>query len=388
MEWRWPAVIALVAVIVALILLYKLGSLAPRLSPDETSTVAASAHWHLLLSNPQYLPIKLLERLVAYIPERLGHRILLARVPSVLLGSLSAGLMLYILHRWYGRRTMIFGFVMFICAAWFLHVSRFAGFEVGYLAAIVSLIAAHVALYGNDEDPAIAYVWLFANILCLCIPGLVWFVAAGALLQLPELANAWYYASWWLRGSWVAITIAGLAIPAFSIVRSPALWRSWVGLPAQFGPWQDVLHRLADTVLAFVWHGPHNPQIWLGQLPLLDAFVLSMFIAGIVFYALHWRAARARLLLVYLVLGIVLAALGGIVGLSAVIPVIYLVAAAGMAYVLHFWLKRFPRNMFARFFGIALLAGVLGLSCVYNVTQYFVAWPHNPEVSAIYAAHR
>ena len=389
LPWRLIAFLGMAAIVIGAALLYRLASLAPRLSPAEAQTLTGSTHWHLLLDNPQNLPYRLLVRLAAYAPPQFGHTLILARLPSILLGALAAALMLYVLRRWYGRRTMVFGFLMFIASAWFLHISRFAGVDIEYLTAIVGLIAAHALLYTSDENLPAAYVWLLTNLLCLFVPGMLWFVAAGILLQLPELRNAWRAAdSWWPRSSWVVIALISLALPVYSIVRRPSLWRSWLGIPQHFGNWTDIAHRLIDTVLTFAVRGPHDPQLWLGQLPLLDAFVIVMFLAGAVFYARHWRAARTRLLLTYLALGVILVTLGGTVRLSVMLPVMYLVAAGGVAYVLYFWLKKFPRNMFARVFGIALIAAVLGLSCLYNLTQYFVAWPHNPEVSAIYRPNR
>jgi hypothetical protein len=155
-------------------------------------------------------------------------------------------------------------------------------------------------------------------------------------------------------------------------------------MPDHFAPWQSTLKQFEDTVQAFVYHGPHNPQLWLGRLPLLDAFLGFMLIAGILFYARHWRATRTRLLLGYFVLGVLLVSLSGAVRLSAIVPIVYLVAIGGVAYVLHFWLNVFPRNPLARGTGIAIVAAIIIFSCLYNVRQYFIAWPHNPEVVTIY----
>ena len=76
--------------------------------------------------------------------------------------------------------------------------------------------------------------------------------------------------------------------------------------------------------------------------------------------------------------------LGGAVTLSVLVPTLYLIVVAGIAYVLHFWLRMFPRNQLARGTGIAVVSLAVALACAYNLQQYFVAWPHNPDTAALY----
>ena len=279
---------------------------------------------------------------------------------------------------------MILGFAIFVSAVWFLHVGRFAGVEVEYLVAVLALLAVHIGLYDHDR-PLMLYVWLLTNLVLLFIPGFVWFVLLSIVWQAPQLIRQWQdMTQSWKRLTWVALAMLGLTWPLLSIVRHPRDWTLWLGLPSHLISWQTYAHSLGNTFLAISYHGPHNPELWLGHLPLLDVFISAMLIAGIAFYARHWRAARTRLLLCYIALGMALISLGGAVRLSAIVPVLYIVAIGGIAYLLHFWMKVFPRNPLARYAGISLVAAVIGLSCFYNAWQYFVAWPHNTETMQVY----
>lgn len=383
MKWRTPALVATGAIAAAIALLARLGSLAPRLSPTEQSTLAASANLHGILTNPTDLPLKLLQWLTTFAPG--GHAVFFARLPSVVLALLALAIFTYLLHRWYGPRSTLLGFCIFVCSAWFLHIGRFAGPDAEYLLAVVSILAVHVGLYDHDDRPLMLYGWVLVNLLLLFIPGFVWFVLLGIWWQRAALMRAWSkLATHWNQVGVAAVAVAGLGAIAYCIVRTPNLWRRWAGLPAHLAPWQALAKNLAGTLTSFVYHGPHNPELWLGRLSLFDAFLSVMLLAGILFYAHHWRSARTRLLLSYLLLGAVLVALGGAVRLSVIVPIGYLVAIAGIAYVLHAWLHTFPRNPLARAAGISLVAVVIVLSCFYNLRQYFVAWPHNPDVAAIY----
>ena len=384
--WRPVALITAGGLITTGLLLHRLQSLAPRLSPNEQAVSAASASLHPLIASAADAPLLLLHWLAHFGPGR--YALLLARLPSVLLALTAAGLFAYILRRWYGPRSMLFGMALFVTSAWFLHVGRFAGLDILYLAGPLALLAMHIALADHDDSTLFAYGWLLVNIVLLFTPGLIWFVLLSAFWQWRTLARVWRgIEPLWQRLSLGALLLAGLTLPAYDIIRTPRLSLTWLGLGAlSDGPTPGtLLSQAGRTAGTIMYQGPYRPELWLGRLPILDLFVFAMFLAGVFFYARHWRASRTWLLASYLVLGIILASLNPI-AMSVFVPVLYIVAVGGIAYVLHFWLKVFPRNPLARWFGIGLVTLVVALSCTYNLVQYFVAWPHNPEVHVIYHA--
>lgn len=362
--------------------IYHLRSLAPTLSPSERTFVTASSSLHAILFNPTHLFLKLLIFAVHYVPI---NSTLAARVPSVGLALLTLGLFTYILNRWYGPRSTLFGFFIFLTSAWFLHAARFAGPDIEYLLAIVALIAVHVGLYDRGHNQLMLYTWLFVNLALLTVPGMVWFVVLGIIWQAGALISGLRSAApLWSKLAWSFLALAGLAAAGWSLYRIPNLWRTWLGLPQQFTSWRIPIFHFGDTILALFYRAPHNPENWLGRLPILDVFTSVMLIAGIIFYIRHWRATRTHLLTVYFFAGASLIALNGEVSLSVLVPIVYLIAVAGIAYTLHAWLHIFPRNPIARTMGIGIVTLVLLLSCAYNLSQYFIAWPHNAETAAIY----
>jgi hypothetical protein len=367
----------------SIVLLLHLASLAPQLSQTEKSTLIGSQHWNAIVNDPLHAPLKLLQWLTRFAPQ--SHVIFIDRLPSVALALLSLVLFIYILRNWYGPRSTIFGFSLLVASAWFLHIGRFAGTDIEYLAGVLSLLAVHIGLNDQENRRSISYIWLVTNLVLLFIPGFVWFVILNALWQRTELVILWQSLKpVWNRICWLFLAVIGLAALIISFIRTPHLILTWMGAPTHFASWQLLLKQLANTVLAFVYRGPHNPQLWLGRLPLLDAFLSIMLAAGIVFYIQHWQAERTRILFSYLLLGIILISLGGDVRLSVIVPIIYLVIVAGIAYVLRFWLSVFPSNPVARRAGISIVAFVVALSCFYNLQQYFIAWPHNPETVHVY----
>lgn len=335
--------------------------------------------------DPLHLPLTLLQWLASLVPN-VDH-VLLARLPSVLLALLTIAMFAYLLYRWYGRRSMAFGVALLATSAWMLHIGRFAGPEVEYAAAIFGLLLAHISLHDSPTSKRTWFAWLALHTLLLFIPGMVWFALANAAWQWRDIASAWKSLALWQRTISIIIPVIAVGGVAASLAHDHALILLWLGAPDGLSALRNFPPHTLDTLSYFVLRGPNQPALWLGQLPLLDVFTLIMFLAGVVFYAKHWRAARTQLLAFTIALGLILCGLGGI-GFSVLLAPIYLVAVAGIAYALYFWLQRFPRNLLARWFGIGIVAAVLAFACYYNLIQYFVAWPHNPDVVAIYQRQR
>lgn len=382
-SWHRLSFAAFALISAFVFLLLHLAALAPQLSPTEKTTLASSANISAIINNPLHAPLKLLQWLTRFAPHT--HTLFIDRLPSVGLALVSLVLFIYILRRWYGPRSTVFGFSLLVASAWFLHVGRFAGTDIEYLSGILGLLAVHIRLKDQEGRRGIDYVWLLTNLVLLFIPGFVWLVILNSVWQRAELVVMWQNLQpIWHRLVWIAMAAIGLAALTVSFIRSPHLILTWLGAPSRFASWQAPLKQLTDTVAAFVYRGPHNPQLWLGRLPLLDAFLSIMLIAGIVFYIQHWRAERSLMLSSYLLLGIILVSLGGDVRLSVIVPIVYLIIVAGIAYVLRFWLSVFPLNPVARRAGISIVTFVIALSCLYNLQQYFIAWPNNPETVHVY----
>ena len=376
LTWSGAAILAL------LVFGYRLNALVPSLSPQEKSTWNAAGDWHALLADPTNAPYKALLWAAHFLPFDSS---LSARLPSAAILLIALVLFVSILHRWHGPRSTVFGFFLFLTSAWLLHVGRFAGPDIMYIVSILALIAVHIGLYDHGDSPLMLYAWLLTNIAVLFVPGMAWFVLFGIALQAGALWSAVRdFKALWQKLLWPVIAFGGLGAIAAAVAYHLALWRTWLGLPEQFAAWQPMLTNIGRVLLAVVYRAPLRPGLWLGQLPILGVFLSLMLLAGVVFYARHFRAARSHLLAGYVVISVVLAALGGAVTLSVLVPTLYLIVVAGIAYVLHFWLRMFPRNQLARGAGIAVVSLAVALACAYNLQQYFVAWPHNPDTAASY----
>jgi hypothetical protein len=178
-----------------------------------------------------------------------------------------------------------------------------------------------------------------------------------------------------------------VALLGWALWQTPELTRTWLGLPSHFAaPW-TIAHQLVKMPWYIFVHQPLDGQSWLNGLPVLDIFSSAMFGLGAYFYFRHWRAPRSRLLLGYIVLSAVLFAIGGPVALSSILPILYVVLVAGVAYLLHEWLRVFPLNPLARWTGVIVLAAVIATVCLYHTRAYFVAWPNTTQAISLFHNH-
>lgn len=370
----------------AWLLLYRLGSLTGGLSHIEAAASAMPVGWHGIYEQPFYLPLKLLRSIVFFLfPD---HGQALTRLPNILFGALAILSFGALIRLWHGWRTATLATAMFATAAWTLHVSRLASFDVLYLWALPALMLSHFALRKYHAKP---YVWLGTVMtwgLLLYVPGMVWFVLLDIWLQKSFLLSGLREAGrWWKRAAYVSAALVWLPLIGIELSR-PGSLTTWLGLPSHLASGTELAKQFTAVPVHLFIRGPEYPWLWLGRAPAMDIFVLAVCLMGIYFYATRWKASRSRYLIMLALMGFVLVGLGGPVPLSLLVSLAYVSAATGLTYLLHEWLKIFPNNPLARGVGLGVVSLAVALSCLYGYRSYFVAWPHAAATKAAFQYRR
>lgn len=383
LKWQPILLISLFIAVAGFLVLYKLGTLTKGLSSVEYNAMVAAVGWHGIFRDPFFLPIKIV-RSVVYVLSPV-HKAFLTRLPNAIFGLLCIASFSVLINLWYGRRIAFFTSALFACGAWTLHVSRLASFDVMYLWGMITLILSHVIVdrYGDNF-----LVWL-SNLLIwsflLTIPGFIWLVALDIFLQRAVIQDAWRdFGKIWQRAVSALCLIITLPITVIGLTR-PHQFKTWIGLPSHFPKLATLLKQFVAVPVHIFIRGPENPSLWLGRTPLLGAFCLAMTILGIYFYIQHRQKSRSRVLFFYFIIGWILTALGGAVSFSLLVAIVYIVAASGLAYLLHSWLKTFPFNPIARGIGIGLISLAVLVACIYNIRAYFIAWPNNAATKSTFS---
>lgn len=370
----------------ALLLLFDLTGLMSGSSQQEASLAANSVNLPTLFTAPNLMWLRFLHWAFGWIP---GNHLLWSRFVSVILAAAALTATTYLIKRWCGKRTAIFSFFIVACSAWFLHIGRLASQDVAFFLSVPLLICSHLWLH-DKPSPWRFFIWLAVNVLLLYVPGMVWLVALNVVVGIKPIVSAWQRKSNQIFQPLFLIWPAALLAPlVYSLVKSNHLVDNLLNLGGLPQTWQanTILHNAAHN-LAFIFVGDSAPSsLWLSGLPILDIFIAVMCLVGLIFYAGRAKSFRSQWLIGLAVLCFVLVSLGGPVPISLLLPLLYIFAATGLAYILHIWLKAFPINKLARVTGITLISAALALSCAYNLKSYFLAWPHNRPAVAAFRSH-
>lgn len=381
----WQKCLIIVAITAAILsmLLYKLGSLTGGLAPSEQSILPTRLALHGIVQNPLYLPMQLLRLILGLTPY---HGYTASRLPSVICAIGVVIMFVYIVRVWYGPRTAWYGLLMLVVSPWFLHIARLAASNILYPLSLLALL-----VYTTEaQQPHRRWFFLTGPLLIslsLYIPGMIWLVALCTLWYREDFAAMWESASRSLRIQWLLIWPLVLSLLSYSLWKSPKLILDWAGLPHGLPQPISVLRHFGAVWSHIFVRGPQDPTMGLGYLPLLNVFATVMFIAGACFYIIHWRANRSRFLLCLALVSATLMALDGPVPVSILLPLVFALVAGGLGFLMHEWFKTFPRNPLARTLGYILIVTVLSFSTIYNLRQYFVAWPLAGATKAIFIHH-
>jgi hypothetical protein len=109
-----------------------------------------------------------------------------------------------------------------------------------------------------------------------------------------------------------------------------------------------------------------------------------MIFLGGYLYLRYIKLRRVQLCLFVIILGAILSSLGGMVTFTIFIPILYILAANGIGFMIDRWLTVFPRNVIAQSAGYTLIGLAMVTACWYSCTHYFTAWPHNNDTHTVF----
>lgn len=364
------------------LLFYQLHTLPGGYGAAELATTQQASSWQHILDAPLNAPFLTLVQALSYVVD---DKLLASRLVAGACG-LAVLILFYTLTRyWHGERVAIFGTVLFGTSAWFLHITRLGTPEI-LLCGPLALTACYLWLRRTGSSWALLTLFVLGSVL-VYVPGMIWFIVIGIVAQWRTI-DRYFMRNLWAVTAGALIVLAALIPLGLAVYHDPDIARLYAGFPLQQWPVPlDVLRSMADIPLHLFIAGPPDPQRWLGTLPILDFFTIAMCLLGVYLYSRHARLGRFWMLAVVLALGTLLASLGGQVTVTILIPFIYMLAAAGIGFMLDRWTTVFPRNIFARYVGYGMLCVAVLTVGVYSFRHYFVAWPQAPATKAVYTIH-
>lgn len=362
------------------LLFFRLGALLPGYSLQEVASYGASTELRDIFDHPVNAPFTLVTHGLTYLSD---HSYLLTRLAAVAFGLIALVAFCWLLKHWYGRRVAILGTVLFGASAMFLHTARLGSPDV--LVFLLLILVACGVWLKKTSNPLALLVCFGLSAALLYVPGMVWLVILGIIWQWKTIDRIFK------RHLWM-VTLGGLLLVAalvplgWAIYQTPELWKTMVGLPTEGWPQiMEILRNLYQIPMSFFFrYSDATPETWLGYIAILDIFSMAMLFLGGYTFLRHIGLQRVKLITALAVASVALISLGGGVSMALLLPFVYIVIAAGIAFLLERWFTVFPRNPIAHALGLALVALAVITACSYQLRHYFIAWPRNHETRAIY----
>ncbi len=384
--WRRIILSCGIAVGTYLLLFYKLHSLIPLYSHGEVLTQQTTQYLHVIWNNPDYAPYKL----VLWALHTLGHHAILdARILSGLFGIITGGLFFYIVRAWFSVRIASVSTILFVTSSSFLHLARYGTPLIMQMSVLV--IFAIVLFYQTGREDllgwrraATRYILAILLLTSLYVPGTIWLLLLGAILLYRPLYHK-------IREQSV-LSLLFLSLLSL-IMLAPLFWIGYhnndfalkiLGLPVAFPTLSVFWHNLFGLLLELGWKSNIQPEIALVGAPLLGVISLALVFLGIAAQLQRPRLHTNYYLILSVPLTIILVSIGGPVTYVMLAPLLYLLMAGGLYYLLDQWLQVFPKNMIARFVGVTFISILMLFSVFYQLRSYYVAWPHATPTKAVY----
>lgn len=378
--WRPLLAIMCCLAVVAGLLTFRLGSLTPGLSEAEHRQRSSAASLGAIIDNPLHVYHKLGQ----FALQKSGHNGPAAmRLPSILVGFVATVAMFIILKNWYTVRVAVLGALLFATSSWFLHSTRLGLPDSSFVLPLLLLVSGTWLHRGKFITFAVLLA-LLTGLVMLYVPGMVWFVLPIAIWQRKTLKRAFRHLNLSQQTAAILVALLGLAPLIWSFVFQPALMVPWLGLPAEWPRILAYFQNIAEVPLEIFVRGSGDATYDLGRLPLLDAFSGFMVVMGSFVSLFHIRQDRTKLMLGAIIAATLLIALDGPFKITFLLPIMYLLAAGGIALLLQQWFTVFPRNPVARTLGVVIVSTAVLVTSYYHLSRYFIAWPNVPATKSTF----
>lgn len=384
-NWQIGLVIAVGIGIIMSLLLVQLGSLVGGLSTNEFEIQQQLSrddfHFMEVIREPLFLPYNIALYLAQFLPFSGPTTV---RSVGVVFGLLGALGFFYILNKWYSLRMAVLGTALFATSSWFLHTARYASPDVSYL--LLPLLAAGIiGLQARIRSKWIVLAVILFGCMAVYIPGLIWFILPAVLLQRRMILQSIKLQRLWfnLLGAALFLTMLVPLLYGLFTSQSPAnILLGLLGLPSNLPTPSAVATSFVESLGNIFVYSNHGQLYGPGHLPWLDVCTTILVLLGSIQFAQRFKLDRSKLILIIIIGGLILTAIGGPVSLIILLPCIYLLAVEGIRWLLDLWLQVFPRNPIARGVGITVITVMIISVAVYQSNKYFLAWGQAPETQA------
>lgn len=381
--FRRQTVYFLIVITIFVGLIFQFSVIPPGASTVESEYLKDSSSLSAIISNPLSLPHKLPTYLVSQIFSSVRY----SRSISIIFFGLCTFALYRILKRWHSDKIALLSTVLFASNATVLAIARL-GSPLVLLFGWSLIISALLWLrHGSSRNIAPIFLAIIATAL-FYVPGAPYFFLLFIAIFLNKILTT--IRTMKPRVLYIGLFLSLLMITplVYSIMKDVSVLKEWLLLPEGI-IWSDVPRNVLRVPSAFIYRAPVEPLLNVGRLPIFDVASGGTFLIGIYAYQKNLKLKRTKVMLLTALLSVILGMLGQVtLAVLILLPFVYSIIGAGLSYILDEWYSVFPKNPFARSFGLLLVTFVVIMSVYYQLTRFLIVWPNTPETRSIYNQSR
>ena len=317
---------------------------------QEHATANDSSSLGVILDNPVNAPYKL----ATYGLTSLSPSIRLVRAVSFVFYIGACIAIFYALRHWHTLQTSIITTAAFATNSVVLAVGRLGTTLITVMSFFIfsSLLLWQLHSRSNKFVPIIVLVALGS---LLYTPGALWFFLLLGIVYFNRFKNLFYNVKKPAIVFGIITAILLIAPLVFSFARNLDTLNQWLLIPNNL-ELSEIPRSILRVPSAFIYRMPSEPLINVGRLPIFDVASGILFLIGLNAYRRKLKLDRTKVMIGSALVAIVIGALGELtLSVILLLPFAYSVIAAGIEYLLDEWYSVFPRNPYARSFGLLLI---------------------------------
>lgn len=326
------------------------------------------------------LPYHLLQKLSFIV---FGVTVLSIKLPSILLGALTALGIFLLVRTWFKANVAVLATLLTVVTAQFLFMSQDG--TPGIMYAFLSIWLLFVATFVTRRK----YFGLFWKVLTCIAMAMSLYTPTGVYLVAVMLITALFHPHIRflirrfnkLRVALALLLGAGAIVPLlYAIMVDHSIGTALLGIPN--GPVNLVSN--AGQVLKDAFGFASQSASYLVR-PLYPIGVAILMFVGLFRILTHRYSARSYITLAWGLITIVMVIINPKL-VTNLFPIAVILISYGMIYMVYSWYRIFPRNPYARVAGMVPLVVFVLAMVVSGVTRFISTYHYNPVVLSGYSS--
>lgn len=381
-RWRYVIGYSIIGLLLAALLVFAGLFLPGGLSQAEMTSVTASAA--LSLQNPDSLSITNLPYylLQSVFFQLFGISMFTVKLPSLILGLLTAVGFILLLRRWFKPNIAVLASLIAISNGQFLFIAQSGTPSILYLFWPITLLWLGTQVTREKRFPMLWKV-LFAIVAALSLytplsiyPLIAIILAVSLHPHLRAILRKLPNSRLAIVGGVFALLIAPLV---YFVIKDPSLGVALLGIPSTFPDLGANAMTLLRQYLLF-W----EPSTTAVMTPVFS--LGTMILIGLGLYRLIRTAdtTRSYLIIIWIICIIPVLLLNPSFTSVTYVPAV-LMLAAGLMSLISYWYRLFPLNPYARISGLIPIVILVTALIFTGLARYIYGYHYNPTVVPLFS---